>query len=175
MRTIILLVLFCTLPLQALATLYTCRDSEGRIHITDNLQSLPDECRSGAREVEATDPDNLHFVPERTPAPAVDSRSEFERQLLEQQRQQQEQQQREEQLIGEARRLADKFTQAQQDRRDAIRRWSADSRRTIERAADDMAVARSGKQQMLAELNRQRVSIRTSEQVRAILEQITQP
>jgi hypothetical protein len=175
MRTIILLVLFCTLPLQVLATLYTCRDSEGRLHVTDNLQSLPDECRGVAREVEATDPDNLHFVPERTPAPAVDSRSEFKRQLLEQQRQQQEQQQREDQLIKEARDLADQFEQAQQARRNAIRRWSADSRRTIEGAMDDMTAARSGKQLLLADLERQRVSITTSEQVRAILEQITEP
>ncbi len=174
MRILILMVVFATLPLMATAELYTCRDSEGRLHVTDNLQALPDECRADAREVEASDPDNLHFVPERTPAPAVDRRSEFERQLLEQQQQQQEQQQREEQLIREARSLAAKFEQAQLDRRNAIRRWSADSRRIIEQAANDMAAARSGKQRMLTNLEQQRVPIRTSEQVRAILEQISE-
>lgn len=174
MRILMLMVVFVSLPLVAAATLYTCRDSEGRLHVTDNLQALPDECRADVREVEARDPDNLHFVPERTPAPAVDHHSEFQRQLLEQQRQQQEQQQRDEQLIKEAQGLADRFEQAQQDRRNAIRRWSAESRRTIEFAADEMAVARSGKQRMLADLERQRVSIRTSEQVRAILEKITE-
>lgn len=175
MRILILMVIFVTLPLVATATLYTCRDSDGRLHVTDNLQSLPDECRADVREVEATDPDNLHFVPETTPAPAVDSRSEFQRQLREQERQQQEQQQREEQMIKEARGLADRFEQAQQARRNAIRRWSSNSRSTIERAADEMNAARSGKQRMLAELERQRLSIRTSEQVRALLEQITEP
>ncbi len=175
MRILILMVVMCTFPLVAVATLYTCRDSEGRLHVTDNLQSLPDECRSGARQVEATDPDNLQFVPERTPAPAVDSRSEFQRQLLEQQRRQQEQDKREEQMIQEARGLAERFKQAQQDRRNAIRRWSADSRRTIEQAADDMAAARSGKQRMLINLEQQRVSTGTAEQVRALLEQISEP
>ncbi|MBW6508558.1 MAG: DUF4124 domain-containing protein [Desulfuromonadales bacterium] len=175
MRILILMIVFVSLPLVAAATLYSCRDSEGRLHVTDNLQALPDECRADVHEVEASDPDNLHFVPERTPAPAVDHRSEYQRQLLEQQRQQQEQQQREEQLIREAQGLADRFDRAQQERRNAIRRWSAESRRTIEFAVDEMAAARSGKQRMLADLERQRVSIRTSEQVRTILEQIPEP
>lgn len=175
MRILILMVVFCTFPLMAVATLYTCRDSEGRLHVTDNLQSLPDECRRDAHQVEATDPANLQFVPERTPAPAVDNRSEFQRQLLEQQRRQQEQQQREEQLIKDARGLADRFEQAQQDRRNAIRSWNYDSRATVERAADEMNAARSGKQRILTNLEQQRMSIRISEQVRAILEQITDP
>lgn len=175
MRILILMVAFATLSLPAAAELYTCRDSEGRLHVTDNLQALPDECRADVREVGADDPDNLHFVPEPTTAPPVDHRSEFQRQLLDQQRQQQEQRQREEQLIREARGLADQFEQAQQDRRNAISRWSPDSRRTIERAVDEMASARSGKERMLTDLERQRVSIRTSEQVRVILEQISEP
>ncbi len=175
MRILILAVVLCTIPLVAVATLYTCRDSEGRLHVTDNLQSLPDECRVDAREVEASDPDNLHFVPELTSPPAVDTRSRFEREVLEQQRRQQEQEQREAELMQEARELSELFQQAQLDRRNAIRRWSADSRRTIEQAAADMAAARSGKQRLLAELERQRVSIRTSEQVHAILDQITDP
>ena len=175
MRILILIVVLCSFPLVAVATLYTCRDSEGRLHVTDNLQSLPDECRVDAREVEAGDPDNLHFVPERTSPPTVDTHSRFEQQLREQQQRQQEQEELEEQLILEAQELADTFMQALQDRRTAIRRWSADSRGTIQQAAEDMAAARSGKQRLLADLERQRVSIRTSEQVRAILEQITEP
>jgi len=175
MRRLILMMILCLSPMLAEATLYSCRDSEGRLHVTDNLQSLPDECRTDVREIEAGDPDNLHFVPEVTPPPVEDTRSRFERQVLEQQRRQQEQEQREEQLISQARVLAAQFEQAQQDRRNAIRSWSADSRRTIEQAANDMAAARSGKQRMLTNLDQQRVSIRTSEQVRAILEQIPEP
>jgi hypothetical protein len=175
MRRLILMVIFCLSPMVVEATLYSCRDSEGRLHVTDNLQSLPDECRADVREIEPTDPDNLHFVPETTPPPAADTRSRFEMEVLEQQRRQQEQEQREEQLISQARSLAAQFEQAQQDRRNAIRRWSYDSRATIERAADDMAAARDGKQQLLTNLEQQRVSIKTSEQVRAILEQITEP
>ncbi len=175
MRRLILLVIFCLSPMVVEATLYSCRDSEGRLHVSDNLQSLPDECRADVREVEASDPDNLHFVPETSPPPVEDTRSRFELEVLEQQRRQQEQEQREEQLIREARSLAAQFEQAQLDRRDAIRRWSADSRRIIEQAANGMAAARSGKQRMLTNLEQQRVSIRTSEQVRAILEQIPEP
>ncbi|MBD1400527.1 DUF4124 domain-containing protein [Pelovirga terrestris] len=175
MRRLILIVIFCLSPMMVEATLYSCRDSEGRLHVTDNLQSLPDECRADVREVEAGDPDNLHFVPETSPPPVEDTRSRFELEVLEQQRRQQEQEQREEQLIRQARSLVSRFEQAQQDRRNAIRRWSADSRRTIEQAATDMAAARNGKQQLLTTLGQQRVSIRTSEQVRALLEQIPEP
>ncbi len=175
MRRLILMVIFCLSPMVVEATLYSCRDSEGRLHVTDNLQSLPDECRADVREIEAENPDNLHFVPETTPPPVVDTRSRFEMELLEQQRRQQEQEQREELLISEARSLVKRFEQAQQDRRNAIRSWSYDSRATIERAVEDMAAARDGKQQLLTTLGQQRVSIRTSEQVRAILEQIPEP
>ncbi|MFO7767237.1 MAG: DUF4124 domain-containing protein [Pelovirga sp.] len=175
MRTLIFLIVFCSLPVMAMATLYTCRDSEGRLHVTDNLQALPDECRVDAREVDDTDPVNLHFVPEPTSPPVVDTRSRFEQQLREQQRRQQEREDLEEQLIREARELADTFVQAQQDRRSAISSWSADSRATIQQAAKDMAAAREGKQRLLADLERQRVSINVSEQVRTILEQVPIP
>ncbi len=175
MKRLILMVIFCLSPMVVEATLYSCRDSEGRLHVTDNLQALPEECRTEVREIEAGDPDNLNFVPETTPPPVEDTRSRFEQQVLEQQRRQQEQEQREEQLISQARDLVARFEQAQQDRRNAIRSWSYDSRETIERAVDDMAAARNGKQQLLTNLEQQRVSIRTSEQVRAILEQISEP
>jgi hypothetical protein len=175
MRRLVLMVIFCLAPMLVEATLYSCRDSEGRLHVTDNLQSLPDECRADVREVEVGDPDNLHFVPEATLPPVEDTRSRFELEVLEQERRQREQQQREEQLISQARGLVDQFEQAQQDRRNAIRSWTYDSRATIERAADDMTAARNGKQRMLTNLEQQRVSVRTSEQVRAILEQITEP
>lgn len=175
MKRLFLVVIFCLLPMMVEATLYSCRDREGRLHVTDNLQSLPEECRAEVREVETSDPDNLHFVPETTPPPPDDTRSRFEMEVLEQQRRQQQQEQREEQLISQARSLLGRFEQAQEDRRNAIRSWSYGSRATIERAADDMAAARKGKQQLLTTLGQQRVSIKTSEQVRAILEQITEP
>lgn len=175
MRIPILMIIFCALPLVAAAELYSCRDSEGRLHVTDNLLALPDECRADVREEETSDPDNLPVVPEPAASPVVDSRSRVELEMLEQERRRQEQQQREDQLIREARGLADTYVQAQQDRRNAIRSWSPDSRRTIARAADEMAAARSGKQRMLADLERQRLPIRTSEQIRAILETIPAP
>lgn len=172
MKTAILVLCFCCVPVFAAATLYSCRDNEGRLHITDNLQTLPDECRFEARELEERDPDNLHFVPERTPTPAIDIRSRFEQEVREQQERQRDQERREADMVQEARELVALFQQAQLERREAIRRWSADSRRAIEQAGVDMDTARSGKQRLLAELERRRVSIRTSEQVRAILEQI---
>ena len=175
MKRLILMVIFCLSPMVVEATLYSCRDSEGRLHVSDNLQSLPDECRADVSEIEARDPDNLNFVPETTPPPVEDTRSRFQVEVLEQQRRQQEQEQREEQLISQARSLVARFEQAQQDRRSAIRSWSYDSRATIEQAADDMAAARSGKQRMLINLEQQRVSTGTVKQVRAILEQITEP
>ncbi|HMB17190.1 MAG TPA: DUF4124 domain-containing protein [Pelovirga sp.] len=174
MIRMILMVVFCLSPMMVEATLYSCRDREGRLHVTDNLQSLPDECRADDREVEAREPDPQDVVPE-APPPLVDTRSRFELQLLEQQRRQQEQEQREEQLIREARGLAAQFEQAQQDRRNAITRWSADSRRIIEQAGEEVTAVRNGKQRMLINLEQQRLSIRASEQVRAILETINEP
>lgn len=175
MRTLFLFIIICSLPTLAVATLYSCRDSEGRLHVTDNLQSLPAECRAGAREIDQTNPDNLHFVPERSSSPPIDTKSRFQQQVFEQEQRQREQQQLEERLIREAQGFADLYLQAQQERRNAIRHWRHDSRATIERAADQMATAQREKQRLLAELEQHRVPARVSEHVREILGQIVDP
>ena len=58
---LLLILVFSAVTVQA--TTYSCRDKQGKLFMTDNLQTLPDECWGRARVVESKDPDNLHYVP----------------------------------------------------------------------------------------------------------------
>lgn len=61
----LLLVIFCLLLLSTTVQgkTYSCRDSSGQLHFSDNVQGLPQECRGKEQVVSSTSPDNLQFVP----------------------------------------------------------------------------------------------------------------
>lgn len=172
MKTLLLLMLLCGAPVIAAASLYSCRDSAGHLHVTDNLQALPDECRPDAKRLEATDPDNLQFVPDRTPQPVVNPR--FEKQVLEQERQTRQQQQEAQRMIAEAEELLALYQQAQQDRRQATRRWSYGSRQIIQQATEQIAEAQAGKERLLSELEQQRFSSDVDSRLRTLLDQMNE-
>lgn len=171
MRVIWLMIMMIGLPVIADANLYYCRDSQGRLHVADGLQNLPEECRGEARQVEPTDQDKLQIVPERGPDP-TQTRPRLDQELREQQHRIQQQQAAAEGMVAKARELATRYEQAQHDRRNALRRWTYDSRRIIQDAADQSAEAQRGKQQLLTELERERVPAATAQQVREILSRI---
>ena len=175
MKIATFLFIFCVLPVIAAASLYTCRDSEGRLHVSDNLHTLQGVCQIGARKIEAKDPDNLHYVPERTSPPVVDTQSRYEHEVREEQRRQREQQQREAEMVERAREISAQFQRAQTERRNAITRWSTESRRRIEQAVAEMSAARNSKQRLIAEMEQQRVSSKTAEEVHSILDQVIDP
>ncbi len=171
MKTIFLLILLCSVPAVVAASLYSCRDSTGHLHATDNLQSLPEECRPEAKSLEGADPDNLNFVPERTPEPVVNRR--FEQQVLEQKRQIRNEQEDARQAIADAEALLALYRQAQQERRQATRSWSYESRQIIQQAVEQLTEAQAGKEKLLAELEIKRFSPEIEARIRTILDQMS--
>jgi len=143
------------MTMTAFAANYSCRDSQGRLYITDNLQALPDECRAAAEKMRADDPDNLNFVPQKN-LPESTNR-EFEQQV----REVEEKNRQKEILVQDYLRRAELFSaqyqQAVVEKRQALRRWNYESRDTIRLADSKIEEARAGKRQILGELREQRL------------------
>lgn len=174
MRTALFAMILCLLlPVSGFATLYSCRDSAGRLHVSDNLQSLPEECRGNARELDPNDADNVQFVPPLPPVTVEDSR--FEQEVLEQQQKLEERRATEQRMIEEAEELLATYERMQQERRNAKRSWSYSSRETIQRATEEIARVRADKERLLAELQEHHLPSETVEKIRRTLAQIDAP
>ena len=57
---LLLVVVFSGVTVQA--ETYSCRDNQGQLYMTDNLQSLPPECLGRTNTVQGEGSDNLSFV-----------------------------------------------------------------------------------------------------------------
>lgn len=154
----------------AAAEIYSCRDADGRLHVSDNLQALPDDCRPEAKKLSDTGTDTLNVVPYDAGSSSPDFR--FEQLLREQHQLQQERQDAAERLTRKAEELLTSYKQARQDRRTALRRWSYDSRQIIQEADEQIATVRTEKQQLLAELDEWRLSAETENLIRRTLDEI---
>lgn len=171
MRTLIqLLVLIWLIPATVLATTYSCRDREGQLHVTDNLQALPQECRERAQVHEEQDSGTLNFVPEQQ-KPAGAGR-EFERQVREVEQAVRQRQQRSENYRQQAQELVADYQQAVREKRQAIRSWSYESRGTIQAADERISEARNGKKSLLQKLDNSRLPGKDEQEIREILKGI---
>jgi len=151
---LLLIVIFSGMTVQA--TTYSCRDKQGTLFITDNLQALPTECQGQARRVESKDPDNLNYVPAQ--ADPQGSGDEFQQVVRDAELEQRQKQAGIERLLQRAKQLAEQYRQAVQKKNNATRRWSYDSRDIIQTSEVQIGKSRDGKQQLLTEMSEQQVS-----------------
>ena len=151
---------------------YSCRDSQGRLHLADSLSNLPEECREQAKTHTSDAVDNLIYVP--TPAEPGGSDIRFEHSVRDAERGLQRKQQRGEQLQQSAETLAEKYETASADRRRAKRSWNYSSRETIKKSDVLIQEAREGKQQVLQELPAAALPSREEQQIRAILDRVAE-
>ncbi|MEE4253532.1 MAG: DUF4124 domain-containing protein [Desulfuromusa sp.] len=163
-----LIVMFAAIAAQA--TTYSCRDKQGKLYITDNLQSLPAECRERVQKVEPEDPDNLNYVPAQ--ADPQGSGEQFLRAVRDTEREQKQKKERVEQLEKRAEQLAAQYKQAVQDKNNATRRWSYSSRGVIQKADKIIESAREGKRQLLTEIDRANISRQNEEKIVSWLDEI---
>ncbi|MDA3904264.1 MAG: hypothetical protein PF441_12560 [Desulfuromusa sp.] len=165
---LLLVMIFSGVTVQA-AT-YSCRDKQGRLFMTDNLQTLPAECLGRGRVLESKDPDNLNYVPaQEIPQGAG---AEFQQTVLDAQREQQQKQERVERLLLRAEQLAGQYQQAVQEKNNATRRWSYGSREIIKKADGRIEKAREGKQQLMAEIKGQKIPWDAEEKISVRLDEI---
>lgn len=138
------------------AATYSCRDKQGQLHVTDNLQTLPEGCLNKAQIVKSDDPDNLNYVPSKaTPAGAG---HEFQQTVNVVERGQQQKETSVAYWLTRSGQLAEQYRLAVQKKRSATRRWSYESRDIIKAADDQIAKARAGKQELLTQMGNVRIS-----------------
>ncbi|MBN1956958.1 MAG: DUF4124 domain-containing protein [Desulfuromonadales bacterium] len=152
------------------AQTYSCRDSKGQLHITDNLQALPEECRGKTRAIEPRTPDNLNFVPSAQSPQG--SGAEFEKDVLEVERAQQQRKDKVDEYVRRAAQLAEDYRQAEREKRQATRSWSYKSRDIIRQADERIEKARLEKKQLLKEMQGVRIPREQEKKIHADLEMI---
>ncbi|MCF6267404.1 MAG: DUF4124 domain-containing protein [Desulfuromusa sp.] len=150
----LLLIMVCS-AVTVQAAIYSCRDKQGKLFITDNLQALPAECSGRAQVVEAKDPDNLNYVPAQ--ADPQGSGAVFQQNVRAAEHKQRQAQGRVEKMLLRAEQLAEQYRQAVQEKNNATRRWSYGSREIIKKADDRIKKAREGKKQLTAEMQGQKI------------------
>jgi len=154
MRTLLLILLLVNLAVvSGWAKTYSCRDSSGRMHYSDNLQGLPEECLGKEKEFKPGPADNMQYVPALPqPQGSGDEFLQSVRAVELELQEKEEQKQKVQELRGRAGVLVDSYRQAGLDKRKARRSWSNSSRQIFKDADEDLAEAREGKQQLLKEL-----------------------
>lgn len=171
MRVLLLIILFINLSAGVVwAKTYSCRDSSGQLHFSDNLQGLPEECLGKEKVVKPGPADNLNYVP-ATPVPQG-SGIEFKHSVRAVERELQAEESQKRQLHSRAESLLENYRAAVAEKRQAKRSWSYSSRDKIKQADSEIAQARTGKQQLLDELDDAIIPAKEKAAVRTILEGI---
>ena len=167
---LVFLILILSAPL-ALATIYSCRDKHGKLFVSDNLQSLPPECRGDKQQITyRDDPDNLNYVPaENVPAGAG---VEFQQEVQQVETQRKQEQQHIARLHQRVNQIVLRYQQLVREKREERRSWSYNSREKIDKANKEIGQIRGKKQQFLAEIERIKISRQDKEQLLSQLAEI---
>jgi len=166
--SLLLMVMFAGITAQA--TTYSCRDKQGQLYISDNLQALPAECLGRTQKVEAKDPDNLNYVPAQ--ANPQGSGVQFQQAVRDTEHEQELKQKWVDKLLQRAEQLAIQFKQAVQDKNNATRRWNYSSRKVIQKANDRIQQSREGKQQLLTEMSGKNIPWQDEEKIVSWLDEV---
>lgn len=180
MRTIQLLVVLLPMLLVAVVSAenYSCRDSHGRLHLSDNIANLPEDCVDKVQTHASDDVGTLNIVPTPDGSNDNDSSREFQQNVREAEQDLQKKQQTlqtSEQLQQRAEKLADAYESAAADKNQALKRWKygeGGSRDTMEKSDKRVQQTREGKQQVLQELSDSSLSRRDKEKIEATLNRV---
>ena len=168
----LLLVMVLSVVMAQAAT-YSCRDKQGKLFMTDSLQTLPAECRERAQVIESEDPDNLNYVPSQ--AAPQGSGAKFQQAVDAAEHEQQQKQERVEGLLLRAEQLVAQYQQAVEEISEANQRWKYrkfNLRESTREAEKQIAMAREGKQQLLSELPEKKISRGDEQEIRALLDEV---
>jgi len=168
MRFLLLLALLSSFFVSELwAKSYSCRDSQGRVHFSDNLQGLPQECAEQATVVTPGKTGNLNVVP----APKTES-SQGQNTLQTVEREQQQRQEYAQQLRLRAETLQELYQQGIQEKWQVKTGWGHNKRKRIKEVNDKLLQVLEEKQELLDELGRARIPTRDREAIEKILAEL---
>lgn len=170
MRTSVFLLLFlCFLPVTWGGEIYSCRDSQGQLHLSDNPLDLPEACRATAVRT-APEAENFTIVPAvlQKSAPS----GEVEQAVREVEEKIESQQQRLAQYRQRATALVRTYRQVLEEKRSAKRRWTYNSRKIIAQANEQIERLKGEKRDLLLAVTRDRMSLNEKDELIFILAQI---
>ena len=172
-KLLFLLLVMVFSALIAQATTYSCRDKQGKLFMTDNLQTLPAECQERARVIESEDPDNLNYVPSQ--AAPQGSGADFQQAVGSAEYEQQKKKEQAEGLLLRAEQLVAQYQQAVEEISKANQRWKYKKynlQKIVRAANDQIAITREGKQQLLTEMVELKISHGNEQEIRSLLDEI---
>ncbi|SHI96642.1 protein of unknown function [Malonomonas rubra DSM 5091] len=170
MRILLLLSIFLCLSLPVAAKTYSCRDSAGQIHFSDNLQGLPEECLGKEQVVKPGPIDNLQYVP-ATKLPAQADR-DFQRAVRRVEREERLKSETAARFKQEAEELHRNYLQIKDEMSRARRIWDNRSRQKLKQLKIDLADLVGEKEELLLEIEEQNLASQDRQEIEAILQDI---
>ncbi len=149
---------------------YSCRDSKGRLHVADNLMSLPAECLHKSEISETNDSGKVNYVPPVQLDPQI--KNDFNHAVNQQDQKVKLREREAGRLVSRAESLANSFENAVIKRKEALRNKQYGYRTTVVQAGQEMQHSRKEKEALLGELPKARLSSAQREQIEIQLKRI---
>ncbi len=165
----LLLVMFFSV-VTAQATTYSCRDNQGQLYMTDNLQSLPPECLGRTNAIQGKDLDNLSIVTgQEKPKGSGDN---FQQAVSAATKKQKERKEWLDNLLPRVEKVVAKYRQAVRQIYDTTGNGRLRYRDILTRAREQKQQAIAEKQQILTEIAGAKVSRKDQRLITSKLEEV---
>lgn len=166
--SLVLMILFSAMTVQAMN--YTCRDNQGKLHMTDNLQNLPPECLGRTNTIQGEDSTGLSVVPGQKVAP--ETGVDFQKAVSDATQEQKERKEWFENLLPRVENAVLKYRQAVKQIYDTSRSGRLRYRDLISRAKEQKQQAIAEKQQILEEISGPKISRKDRGKITSMLSEI---
>ncbi|MCK5825764.1 MAG: hypothetical protein KAG93_01920 [Desulfuromusa sp.] len=166
--SLLLVIAFSNVTAQAMT--YSCRDKQGQLYMTDNLQSLPPECLGRTNTIQGDASDSLSFVPGQTHAPG--SGENFQKAVSNATREQDERKKWLDNLLPRVENVVMKYQQAVKQIYATTRSGKLRYRELISEAKKQKQQALAEKQQILAEISGQKISRKDRGKITSMLDEV---
>ncbi|MCD6188090.1 MAG: hypothetical protein J7K09_07980 [Desulfuromusa sp.] len=145
---LLMVVIFSGMTVQAMT--YSCRDNQGQLHMTDNLQSLPPECLGRTNTIQGGGSDSLSIVP--GPEKPQDSGADFQKAVNDAAQKQKLRREMLDNLLPRAERAVAQYQQAAKEIYNTTRSGRLNYQAIMTRAKEQQQQALAEKQNILAEI-----------------------
>ena len=169
-RILSLLVVMVFLSVTAQAMTYSCRDKQGQLYMTDNLQSLPPECLGRTNATQGEGSDSLSFVPEQKHTQG--SGEGFQEAVSNATREQKERKEWFDNLLPRVENVIMKYQQAKKQIYDTTRSGRVSYLELMSEAREQLQQALAEKQQILAEISGPKISRKDRGKITFMLDEI---
>jgi len=165
---LLLMVVFSGTTVQAVT--YSCRDNNGQLYMTDNLQSLPSECLGRTNTIQGEDSANLNIVPDTGHSQGSDV--DFQEVVTEAALKQKQRKEWLDGLLPRVEAVVAQYQQAVKQIYNTTRSGRLIYRDIMTRAKEQKQRAIAEKQKILAEISGSKISRRDQRKIASLLEEV---